>query len=149
MRALRIFVGMGVLMGIDFGLKRTGIAVTDSEQRISSPLCTVSSDLLLAWLKEYCCKNLVSGFIIGYPLSLSGTPTHITENVLLLKEVLVKEFPDVLVELQDERYSSKRASHSIHLVGKKKMSKDKALLDRVSAALILQDYLRVRENSQN
>jgi len=138
---------MGVLLGIDFGLKRTGIAVTDSEARIASPLCTLSSDKLMPWLIDYLSKHKVEALVLGYPLSLNGDPTHITENVVLLKEALEKQFKEVQVDLQDERYSSKRASKSIHLMGKKKHSKDKALLDSVSAALILQDYLNQRENS--
>lgn len=138
---------MGVIIGIDFGLKRTGIAVTDSEARIASPLCTLSSDKLMTWLIEYSSKHKVQMFVLGYPLALNGEPTHITENVLLLKEALEKQFKANQVHLQDERYSSKRAAQSIHLVGKRKLSKDKALLDKVSATLILQDYLNERENS--
>jgi putative Holliday junction resolvase len=137
---------MGVLIGIDFGLKRTGIAVTDSEQRIASPLCTLSSDKLMPWLVEFSSKHTVQMFVLGYPLSLNGEPTHVTENVVLLKEALEKQFKEVQVHLQDERYSSKRASNAIHLVGKKKLNKNKALLDKVSAALILRDYLNEREN---
>ncbi len=138
---------MGVIIGIDFGLKRTGIAVTDSEARIASPLCTLSSDKLMHWLIEYSSKNKIQLFVLGYPLSLNGEATHVTGNVVLLKEALEKQFKEVQVHLQDERHSSKRASNAIHLVGKKKLNKDKALLDKVSAALILQDYLNERENS--
>jgi putative Holliday junction resolvase len=138
---------MGGLIAIDFGLKRTGIAVTDSEQRIATPLCTVASELLMKWLIAYKNSNEISGFVLGYPLSLNGEPTHITENVKLFKLALEKQFVGVPIFLQDERYSSKRAAASIHLIGKKKMSKDKALLDKVSAALILQDFLNSRENS--
>ncbi|MFM7387785.1 MAG: Holliday junction resolvase RuvX, partial [Bacteroidota bacterium] len=71
------------------------------------------------------------------------------QNVLLLKEVLEKEFQGVAVFLQDERYTSKRASQAIHLLGKKRMNMDKELIEKVSAALILQDYLHERENSSN
>lgn len=137
------------MVGIDFGLKRTGIAVTDVEQRIASPHCTVSSEKLLDWLKTFHRTQGISSLVLGYPLSLNGEPTHVTQNVLLLKEVLEKEFQGVAVFLQDERYTSKRASHAVHLMGKKRMNKDKELIDKVSAALILQDYLLVRENSSN
>lgn len=99
------------------------------------------------WLIEYSSKNKIQLFVLGYPLSLNGEATHVTGNVVLLKEALEKQFKEVQVHLQDERYSSKRASNAIHLVGKKKLNKDKALLDKVSAALILQDYLNERENS--
>ncbi|MFM7387664.1 MAG: Holliday junction resolvase RuvX [Bacteroidota bacterium] len=140
---------MAVMVGIDFGLKRTGIAVTDAEQRIASPHCTVSSEKLLDWLKSFHGTQGIGCLVLGFPLSLNGEPTHVTQNVLLLKEVLEKEFQGVPVFLQDERYTSKRASRAIHLMGKKRMNKDKELIDKVSAALILQDYLLERENSSN
>jgi len=137
----------GILVGIDFGLKRTGIAVTDSGQVIASPHSTIASEQLMPWLVTLHQKSPLAGIVIGYPLSLNGEPTHITENVRLLKIAIERELPGLSVVLQDERYSSKRASNAIHQMGKKKLNKDKGLVDKVSAAIILQDYLNARENS--
>ena len=137
---------MGVLLGIDFGLKRTGIAITDTQQRIASPHCTVASVQLMEWLISFSKAHEISAFVLGFPLAVNGDPTHITENVRLFQQALEAQFKGIPVFLQDERYSSKRASASIHMVGKKKLNKDKELLDKVSAALILQDYLKSREN---
>jgi putative Holliday junction resolvase len=136
---------VGILLGIDFGLKRTGIAVTDSLMIIASPLLMVPSEDLMTWIKAYHLKNKLTAMVLGFPLSVDGTYTHLTENVLLLKSALEKEFVDVPVYLQDERHSSQRASQAIHQLGKKKHGKDKGIVDKVSAAIILQDYLNERE----
>jgi len=138
---------LGILVGIDFGLKRSGIALTDSDQRIASPHCTLASEQLMSWLVTLHQKTPLAGIVLGYPLSLNGEPTHITENVRLLKEAIERELPGLSVQLQDERYSSKRASSAIHQMRKKKLNRDKGLVDKVSAAIILQDYLNARENS--
>ncbi len=131
-------------IGIDFGLKRCGIAVTDTESIIASPLQMVPSEKLLSWLKEFAAKHSIAGFVLGYPLNLDGSKTHVSDNVTLLKEVIEKEFSAIPVYLQDERYSSKRASEAIYMAGKKKDLKNKALVDTVSAAIILQDFLNSR-----
>jgi putative Holliday junction resolvase len=136
---------VGILLGIDFVLKRTGIAVTDSLMIIASPLLMVPSEDLMTWIKAYHIKNKLTAMVLGFPLSVDGTYTHLTENVLLLKSALEKEFVDVPVYLQDERHSSQRASQAIHQLGKKKHGKDKGIVDKVSAAIILQDYLNERE----
>jgi putative Holliday junction resolvase len=136
---------VGILLGIDFGLKRTGIAVTDSLMIIASPLLMVPSEDLMTWIKAYHLKNKLTAMVLGFPLSVDGTYTHLTENVLLLKSALEKEFVEVPVYLQDERHSSQRASQAIHQLGKKKHGKDKGIVDKVSAAIILQDYLNERE----
>lgn len=135
-----------MLIGVDFGLKRTGLAVTDSSMIIASPLDMIPSDQIMNWIKSFHAKNKLKGIVLGYPLSVNGDPTHITENVLLFKEALEKELGDVPVYLQDERHSSQRASEAIHYFGKKKHGKDKAVVDKVSAAIILQDYLNERKS---
>lgn len=140
-------IDMGCLIALDFGLKRTGIAITDSEQRIASPLCTVPSKGLMKWLIDFRNSNEISGIVLGFPVALNGAPTHVTENVCLLKEAIEKELKGVSVEFQDERFSSKRASNAIHQMGKRKLNMDKSLVDKVSAAIILQDFLNARENS--
>jgi putative Holliday junction resolvase len=79
--------------------------------------------------------------VLGFPTRLDGSDTHITENVRLLKGVLEKQFPVIKIDLQDERFSSSRAMETIHMVGKKKQMKEKSLVDKLAATLILQDYL--------
>ena len=132
---------MSKILALDFGLKRTGLAITDDNRIIASPLTSIESNKLLEYLIIQIPKLKVSTIVLGYPLRLDGSDSHITENVRLLKEALEKQFPSILVELQDERFTSKQANQTIHLIGKKKQHKDKGLLDKLSATIILQEYL--------
>lgn len=132
---------MSKILALDFGLKRTGLAITDDNRIIASPLTSLESNKLLEYLIIQIPKLKVSTIVLGYPLRLDGSDSHITENVRLLKEALEKQFPSILVELQDERFTSKQAHQTIHLIGKKKQHKDKGLLDKLSATIILQEYL--------
>ncbi len=132
---------MSKILAIDFGLKRTGLAITDDSRIIASPLIAIESNKLLDYLILQIPKLKVSEIVLGFPLRLDGTDSHITENVRLLKEVLEKQFPEVTVQFQDERFTSMQAHQTIHLVGKKKQQKDKGLVDKLSATIILQEYL--------
>ncbi len=132
---------MSKILAIDFGLKRTGLAITDDYAIIASPLTTVDSSTLMEFLIQLFSKESISMIVLGFPTRLDGSDTHITENVRLLKEVLGKQFPQCKIVLQDERFSSSRAMETIHLVGKKKQMKQKSLVDKLAATLILQDYL--------
>ena len=132
---------MSKILAIDFGLKRTGLAITDDSRIIASPLTAIESNKLMGYLVDKVPKLKVSVIVLGYPLRLDGTDSHITENVRLLKEVLQKQFPDLPVLLQDERFTSMQAHQTIHLAGKKKQHKDKGLVDKLSATIILQEYL--------
>jgi len=136
-----------MLLGIDFGLKRCGIAVTDTNMVIASPLETVPSEQIIHWLNTYCARHHITGIVLGYPLSIDGSDTHITQNVLFFKEALHHEFASIPIYLQDERYSSQRAANAIHLAGKKKHAKDKGTVDMVSAAIILQDFLNEQQKN--
>ena len=135
---------MDKAIGIDFGLKRTGIAITDDSGIIASPLIAIASEKLMAFLIDLIPKQKIKVIVLGFPTSLDGTDTHITENVRLLKEVLEKQF-NLPVELQDERMSSSRAMQAIHQGGKAKQKKNKGLVDTISATLILQDYMESYE----
>jgi putative Holliday junction resolvase len=137
---------MPKIVAIDFGLKRTGLAITDEKAIIASPLCTIDSLKLMDFLIELSEKEHFSTLVLGYPTRLDGSDTHITENVRILKEVLTKQFPNCLVDFQDERFSSSRAMETIHFVGKKKQMKEKNLVDKLAATLILQDYLSEHES---
>jgi len=88
---------MAVLIGIDFGLKRTGIAVTDTLQLIASPLDMIPTETLMGWLSSYVTAHNVAGVVIGFPVSISGEDTHITQNVRWFKEDLEKELPHIPV----------------------------------------------------
>lgn len=132
---------MSKILAIDFGLKRTGLAITDDYAIIASPLTTVDSSTLMEFLIQLFSKESISMIVLGFPTRLDGSDTHITENIRLLKEVLGKQFPQCKIVLQDERFSSSRAMETIHLVGKKKQMKQKSLVDKLAATLILQDYL--------
>lgn len=132
---------MPKIVAIDFGLKRTGLAMTDDNAIIASPLTTVESASLMEFLIQLTSKESISIMVLGFPTRLDGSDTHITENVRLLKGVLEKQFPLIKIDLQDERFSSSRAMETIHMAGKKKQMKEKSLVDKLAATLILQDYL--------
>jgi putative Holliday junction resolvase len=132
---------MSVVLCIDFGLKRCGLAISDPNRIIASPLATIGSETLENWLSVEIPKRKITVIVLGYPTRLDGSDSHVTENVRLLKAVLEKQYPTVSIQLFDERYSSKMASQSIAFMGNKKKKQDKTLIDQVAAALILQDYL--------
>ena len=132
---------MSKYLAIDFGLKRTGLAITDDSKIIASPLAAVESNKLMEYLIKQVSIQNINKIILGFPLRLDGSDSHITENVRLLRTVLEKQFPEVEVILQDERYSSSRAQQTVHFAGKKKQHKDKGLIDKLSATIILQEYL--------
>jgi putative Holliday junction resolvase len=136
---------MGKILSIDFGLKRTGLALSDDSQIFAFGLKTVDSKLLMAELKALVVKERIEAIVIGEPKRLDATDTHITENVRLLRQTLVKEFPLVTIALMDERFTSKMASRVIAQSGlKKKDRQQKGLIDEISATIILQDYLQTR-----
>ena len=133
---------MGKIVAIDFGLKRTGLAITDELNMFAFGLDTVESINLMNELKRMEKEENVSTFVLGFPKRLNNSDAHVTQNVLLLKEAIEKEMPLVKVELLDERFTSKMASQSMHRAGAtKKQKKQKELVDKVSATIILQNYL--------
>ena len=132
---------MPKMLAIDFGLKRTGLAITDDHAIIASPLTTIESEKLMDFLMQLTLKEQLTVIILGFPTRMDGSDTHVTENVRLLKSALEKQFPEIKVVFQDERFSSSRAMETIHLAGKKKQMKQKNLVDKLAATLILQDYL--------
>lgn len=132
---------MAVVLCIDFGLKRCGLAISDQNRIIASPLQTIASETLEAWLEIEIPKRQISEIVLGYPTRLDGSDTHVTENIRLLKQVLETKFPQLQIQLFDERFSSKMASTAISQMGHKKKKQDKGLIDQVAAALILQEFL--------
>ncbi|MDX2360217.1 MAG: Holliday junction resolvase RuvX [Crocinitomicaceae bacterium] len=133
---------MGKIIAIDFGLKRTGLAITDDSNIFAFGLDTVESKDLMGRLKELIQKENVSTVVIGLPKRLNDKDTHITQNVYLLKEAIEKELKSIKVDLVDERFTSKMASEAMHFAGAtRKQKKQKELVDKVSATIILQSYL--------
>jgi putative Holliday junction resolvase len=133
---------MNRILAIDFGLKRTGIAITDEANIIASPLTTVDSKDLMIFLKETVLKLKVGTIVLGEPKRLNNEDSHITENVRMLKTALEKEFPAQKIVLMDERFTSKMAFQSMIDSGmKKKQRQEKGTVDMISAAIILQSYM--------
>ena len=129
-------------MAIDYGLKRTGIAVTDPLQIIASGLTTVESPKLIAFLKDYFKKETVELLLVGMPQNWDDTDTHATPLVRALLLRLQKEFPTIPLLTVDERYTSKMASRAMIDMGlKKKQRRNKALVDEIAATIMLQEYL--------
>ena len=137
---------MARILSIDYGKKRTGIAVTDPLQIIAGGLATVSTSELFDWLKAYLSKEQVERIIIGEPRQPNGQPSENLARVQQFVNRWRKAMPDVRIEFFDERFTSVLA-HQAMLDGglKKKARQDKALVDEISATIILQDYLRSRK----
>jgi putative holliday junction resolvase len=133
---------MGKLLGIDYGLRRVGLAITDDLKIIASPLITVDNREIIDFLKDLTKKESIEKFILGEPKTLQNNPGRIHEEVMTFQEKLKKHFPNIPVVLIDERFSSKIAYQSIQSVNfTRKKKQDKTMLDKVSASIILQSYL--------
>ncbi|WP_432411116.1 Holliday junction resolvase RuvX [Rasiella sp. SM2506] len=133
---------MARILAIDFGTKRTGIAVTDELQMIASGLTTVATGTLISFLKEYFNNEKVELVLVGQPLQKDGTPSDVETEIKKFLEIFTKEFSELPVKRIDERYTSKMAFQTMIDSGlKKKQRRNKALLDEISATIILQEYL--------
>ncbi|HTL07092.1 MAG TPA: Holliday junction resolvase RuvX [Chitinophagaceae bacterium] len=136
---------MARILAIDYGVKRTGIAVTDPLQIIAGALTTVETPQLFIFLKDYCSKEAVERIIIGDPRNLDDSDTHATPHVRKAIDRLRKEFPSIPVETVDERFSSKMAKGAMIEMGMKKMQRrDKAMVDKIAATILLQEYMERR-----
>jgi putative Holliday junction resolvase len=134
---------MGKLLAIDFGLKRTGLAITDENKIIASGLTTVDSRDLMTFLVNLNQKEKLETIVLGEPKRLNNEPSNITANVHLLKEALEKQFPLIPIVLIDERFTSKMAFQSMIDNGmSKKQRQNKGLIDEISATIILQSYMQ-------
>ena len=134
---------MGRILAIDYGTKRCGIAHTDPLQLIASGLTTVNTADLLNYLERYLDKEQVECIVVGEPLQKDGTPLPVEEHIQAFLEKLEEHIgPGIRIERQDERYSSKQAFQTMIDSGlKKKKRRDKALIDEISATIILQGYM--------
>lgn len=131
------------ILAIDYGQKRTGIAVTDPLQIIATGLTTIHPKDLVSFLKDYFTKEAVELIIIGWPVNWDESDTHATPLVAKCITELQKNFPQVPVKKVDERYTSKMAKDAMLEMGmKKKDRRNKALVDEIAATIMLQEYLR-------
>ena len=137
---------MARILSIDYGQKRTGLAVTDPLQIIAGGLATVSTSGLFDWLKTYLAKEPVERIIIGEPKQPNGQPSENLARVQQFVNRWKKAFPEVPIEYYDERFTSVLAHQAMIDGGlKKKARQDKALVDEISATIILQDYLESKK----
>jgi putative holliday junction resolvase len=133
---------MARILAIDYGKKRTGIAVTDPLKIIASGLTTVESPRIFTFLTEYIKKENVELILIGNPHNLDDSPTDLTPDVEKIIRILSVKFPEIPVKSVDERYSSVMASRAMVDMGmKKSRRREKGLVDQTAAALMLQEYL--------
>lgn len=136
---------MARILSIDYGLRRTGLAVTDPLQIIATGLTTVETRQLTPFLKDYFARETVELIIIGDPKNLDDSDTHATPLVEKFIKELEKSFPAIPVKKVDERFTSKMAKNAMLEMGlKKKQRRDKALVDEIAATIMLQEYLQNR-----
>ncbi len=141
---------MGRIIAIDYGRKRTGIAVTDESQIIATGLTTVPSHQVMAFLKDYTRRETVESFVVGEPRKMNNLPSESLQFVLPFVRSLKKEFPGLEVEMMDERFTSRMAFQTMIDAGLgKKDRRNKELIDTISATIILQSYLEWRKNRKN
>ena len=134
---------MARILSIDYGGKRTGIAVTDPLKIIATGLTTVNTPKLMQFLKDYFLKEQVELVIIGMPVNWDDTATHATPLVQKFIKVFQKNFPAIPIKEVDERFTSKLASLAMLQMGlKKKQRQNKAMLDEIAATIMLQEYLQ-------
>ncbi|HLW50844.1 MAG TPA: Holliday junction resolvase RuvX [Sphingobacteriaceae bacterium] len=134
------------IMAFDYGTKRIGIAVTDPLQLIATALTTVHPEKIDEFIADYLQQEQVSVFVVGMPLQMDGTPSQSATHIVGFIRKLKRNYPEIPVIEMDERFTSKMATASIRAAGaNQKQRRDKALVDAVSATLILQSYLEKRE----
>jgi putative Holliday junction resolvase len=139
---------LGRILALDYGKKRTGVAVTDPLQIIASGLLTVETANIFDYLKKYTETEQVELIVVGYPITMENTkPSHSLPIIIKFIADLKKKFPTMPVETEDEHFTSKMAVRAMIDGGVKKMKRrDKGLIDKVSAAIILQSFLERKQN---
>ncbi|MDR0294845.1 MAG: Holliday junction resolvase RuvX [Prevotellaceae bacterium] len=138
---------MARIVAIDYGIKRTGLAVTDPLQIIATALDTVPTAELLDYLKKYTEKEKekVEQFVVGYPRNMDNTPSEAASHIDTFLKQLQESFPDIAISLEDERFTSKIAFQTMIDAGVKKMARrNKATVDKISAVIILQSFMERR-----
>ena len=137
---------MNQILALDYGLKRTGIAYAESPLLIAHALNTVKTQDILNFIENYLLKNKVDKIVIGEPKTLRGGQTHSSEMIQSFFRKITKSFPHIEIKFYDERFTSKIAMQTVLDSGLKKMKRrNKENLDKISAVIILQDYLKSQE----
>ena len=138
---------MGRIMGIDYGRKRTGVAVTDPLQIVAGNLATVPTHTLMQFIKDYLAHEVVDRIVVGKPTQLNGEPSESMKFITPFVDRLKKELPDMPVVMYDERFTSTIAHQAMIDGGMKKSDRrDKSRVDAIAATIILNDYLQSRYN---
>ena len=133
---------MDRIIGIDYGRKRVGVAVSDPLGIFASALETVQSAKIIEYLKKYAENEKVVLFVVGYPINMDGKPSEAAKDIDIFLKHLAKSFPDIPVQLEDERFTSVLAHRAMIDGGMKKQDRmKKESVDKISAAIILQSYL--------
>lgn len=133
---------MNRIIGIDYGRKRTGLAASDPLMVFASALDTVHSANIIEYLQKYSQNETIIRFVVGYPMNLDNTPSEAARDVDAFLNLLKKKFPDIPITKEDERFTSVLAHRAMIDGGMKKMARrEKAAVDKISAAIILQTYL--------
>ena len=141
---------MGRIIGIDYGKRRIGIAITDPLQMFASPLTTITPAEFDTFIKDYLKTESVDEFVSGYPRQMNNQPSESVKYIDPFIKKLKKSYPEIQVHLADERFTSQLAFRSMIDGGvKKENRKDKAMVDRISASIILQSYLDIRSNMKS
>ncbi len=136
---------MARILSVDYGKKRTGLAVTDPLQLIAGGLATVATSQLMEWLRSYLAREEVELIVVGEPKQPNGQPSENLPRVMAFVKKLEKEFPMIPVRLYDERFTSVMAHQAMIDGGlRRKARQDKALVDEISATIILQSYMESR-----
>ena len=138
---------MGRVLSVDYGVRRTGLAVTDPLKIIAGGLTTVETPRLMNYLKEYVAKEDVERFVVGFPKQTNGRDSDNLPRVRVFVNQLAKTFPDIPIDMWDERYTSVLAHQTMLESGiGKKARQNKALVDEISATIILQGWMEGRGN---
>lgn len=133
---------MDRIIGIDYGRKRVGVAVSDPLGIFASSLETVPAAKIIEYLKNYTQKEKVARFVVGYPMNLNNKPAECAQYVDIFLKHLKKNFPEIPVSLEDERFTSQIAMRAMITGGMKKSDRrEKGAVDKISAAIILQSYM--------
>ena len=138
---------MGRILGIDYGRKRTGVAVTDPLQIVAGNLATVPTHTLMSFIKDYIAREQVERIVIGQPTQLNGEPSESMKYITPFVSKLRKELPDMPIVMYDERFTSTIAHRAMIDGGMKKSDRrDKSRVDAIAATIILNDYLQSKLN---
>ncbi len=141
---------MGRILGIDYGNKRIGLAVTDPLQMFASPLITVGPSEFERYIDDYLRTEKIDAFVLGYPRQLNNQPSETVKYIDPFIKKLKKKYPEITIHCVDERFTSQMALRSMIDGGVKKGDRqDKSMIDRISASIILQSWLDSRSNRKS